>query len=92
LLSFTGKLVVGGCGTHKNEFSLSRVMTLEAEIIGSWACQPKYYPDVLNMVLSGVIQIGPFIKTLPMSQIKEAYEEAHRGGLRQRIVLIPDFK
>ncbi|HOV79959.1 MAG TPA: 6-hydroxycyclohex-1-ene-1-carbonyl-CoA dehydrogenase [Bacillota bacterium] len=92
LLPFIGKLVVAGCGTHKNEFSLSRLMTLEADIIGSWACRPKYYPDVLNMVLSGIIQIEPFIKTMPMSQIKEAYEEAHRGGLTQRIVLTPDFE
>lgn len=66
-------------------------MTLEAEIIGTWACLPKYYPDVLNMVLDGTIQIEPFIKTMPMSLIKEAYEEVHQGGLMQRIVLIPDF-
>lgn len=66
-------------------------MALEADIIGTWACLPKYYPDVLNMVLSGIIQIEPFIKTMPMSLIKEAYEEAHHGGLMQRIVLTPDF-
>lgn len=91
LLSFIGKLVVAGFGMHKNEFSLSRLMALEADVIGTWACLPKYYPDILNMVLSGIIQIEPFIKTMPMSQITEAYEEAHRGGLMQRIVLTPDF-
>jgi 6-hydroxycyclohex-1-ene-1-carbonyl-CoA dehydrogenase len=91
LLPFIGKLVVAGCGTQKNEFSLSRLMTLEADVIGTWACLPKYYPDVLNMVLNDIIQIEPFIKTMPMSQIKDAYEEAHQGGLMQRIVLIPDF-
>lgn len=91
LLPFIGKLVIAGSGTGKNEVSLSRLMTLEADIIGTWACRPEYYPDVLNMVLSGVIQIEPFIKTMPMSRIKEAYEEAHQGGLMQRIVLIPDF-
>lgn len=91
LLPFVGKLVVAGFGTHKNEFSLSRLMALEADVIGSWACLPEYYPEVLNMVLSGIIQIEPFIKTMPMSCIKEAYEEAHRGGLAQRIVLTPDF-
>ncbi len=91
LLPFIGKLVIAGSGIHKNEFSLSRLMTLEAEIIGTWACLPKYYPDVLKMVLSGMIQIEPFIRTMPMSLIKEAYEEAHQGGLMQRIVLIPDF-
>lgn len=91
LLPFTGKLVVAGSGMHKNVFSLSQLVTLEAEIIGTWACLPKYYTDVLNMVLNGLIQIEPFIKVMPMSRIKEAYEEAHQGGLMQRIVLIPDF-
>jgi 6-hydroxycyclohex-1-ene-1-carbonyl-CoA dehydrogenase len=92
LLPFTGKLVVAGSGMHKNVFSLSQLVTLEAEIIGTWACLPKYYTDVLNMVLNGLIQIEPFVKVMPMSRIKEAYEEAHQGGLMQRIVLIPDFK
>ena len=91
LLPFIGRLVVAGCGTHKNEFPLSRLMTLEADVIGTWACLPKYYPDVLSMVLNNKIRIEPFIKTMPMSRIKDAYEEAHQGGSMQRIVLIPDF-
>lgn len=66
-------------------------MSLDAEVIGAWACLPKYYPEVLNMVLNGIIQIEPFIKTMPMSQIREAYAEAHQGSLAQRIVLTPDF-
>jgi 6-hydroxycyclohex-1-ene-1-carbonyl-CoA dehydrogenase len=91
LLPFTGRLVVAGSGVHKNEFPLSRLATLDAEIIGSWACLPGHYPEVLNMVLDGRIRIEPFVKIMPMSLIKEAYEEAHRGGLMQRIVLVPDF-
>ncbi|MGE5599253.1 MAG: 6-hydroxycyclohex-1-ene-1-carbonyl-CoA dehydrogenase [Bacteroidota bacterium] len=91
LLSFTGKLVIGGFGRHKSEFPLSRLMALEADIIGSWACLPEYYPDILAMVQNGIVQIEPFVKTMPMSRIGEAYEEAHRGGLKQRIVLVPDF-
>jgi 6-hydroxycyclohex-1-ene-1-carbonyl-CoA dehydrogenase len=43
------------------------------------------------MVLAGKIQIEPFVETRPMSTIKQAYEEAHRGGLTKRIVLTPDF-
>lgn len=91
LLPFIGKLIVAGSGVHKNEFSLSRLMTLEADILGTWACPPRYYPHVLNMVISGTIQIEPFVKTVPMSEIREAYAEAHRGGLTRRIVLTPDF-
>jgi 6-hydroxycyclohex-1-ene-1-carbonyl-CoA dehydrogenase len=91
LLSFIGKLVICGFGMQKNEYSLSRLMAFDADILGSWGCLPKYYPKVLQMVLDGKVQIEPFIETRPMSTIKEAFEEAHKSGLIQRIVLTPDF-
>ncbi len=91
LLSFIGKLVVCGFGMQKNEYSLSRLMAFDADIMGSWGCLPKYYPEVLKLVLSKRIQIEPFVETRPMSQIQQAFEEAHKGGLTKRIVLTPDF-
>lgn len=91
LLSFVGVLVVAGYGMQKNEYQLSRLMAFDADILGTWGCLPKYYPDVLKMVLDGKIQIEPFVETRPMSTIKESFEEAHKGGLTQRIVLVPDF-
>jgi 6-hydroxycyclohex-1-ene-1-carbonyl-CoA dehydrogenase len=91
LLSFIGKLVICGFGMQKNEYSLSRLMAFDADILGSWGCLPKYYPQVLQMVLSGKVKIEPFIETRPMSQIKQAFEEAHATSLMKRIVLTPDF-
>ncbi len=91
LLSFTGKLMMCGFGMQKNEYSLSRLMAFDADIMGSWGCLPKYYPEVLKLVLAKKIQIEPFVETRPMSQIQQAFEEAHKGGLVKRIVLTPDF-
>jgi 6-hydroxycyclohex-1-ene-1-carbonyl-CoA dehydrogenase len=91
LLSFIGKLIICGFGMQKNEYSLSRLMAFDADILGSWGCLPKYYPEVLDLVLKGKIEIEPFIETRPMSQIKQAFEDAHKGGLIRRIVLTPDF-
>jgi len=91
LLSFIGKLMICGYGMQKNEYQLSRLMGLDADIMGSWGCLPKYYPEVLKMVLDGKIQIEPFVETRPMSQIQQAFEDVHRGGLEKRIVLTPDF-
>lgn len=91
LLSFTGKLILIGFGTAKVEYSISRLMAFDAEIIGTWACLPEYYPHVLNMVLSGKIALEPFVQTRPMSTIEEAFEEAHKKSPDKRIVLIPDF-
>jgi 6-hydroxycyclohex-1-ene-1-carbonyl-CoA dehydrogenase len=91
LLSFIGKLVICGFGMQKNEYALSRLMAFDADILGSWGCLPKYYPEVLKMVLEGKINIEPFVETRPMSQIKQAFDEAHATSLMKRIVLTPDF-
>jgi len=91
LLTFVSKLLVVGYGMVKTEYMLSRLMAFDAEIIGTWGCLPKYYPEVLNMVLDGKIKVEPFVDIRPMSTILKAFEEAHSGKLMQRIVLTPDF-
>jgi 6-hydroxycyclohex-1-ene-1-carbonyl-CoA dehydrogenase len=91
LLGFVGKLVWVGFSTNRNEYSLSRLMAFDAEIIGSWGCLPEYYPTVLQMVLDGKVQLEPFVETRPMSQIQDVFEEAHSTTLMRRIVLTPDF-
>lgn len=91
LLSFVGKMVIVGYGMKKVEYMLSRLMAFDAEIIGTWGCLPKYYNDVLKMVLEGKIQIEPFIEFRPMSQIEDAFKDSHSGKLMKRVVLIPDF-
>lgn len=91
LLSFVGKLIVVGYGMQKVEYMLSRLMAFDAEIIGTWGCLPKYYPEVLDMVLTDKIKIEPFIEVRPMSQIEEAFKESHAGKLMKRVVLTPDF-
>jgi 6-hydroxycyclohex-1-ene-1-carbonyl-CoA dehydrogenase len=91
LLSFVFTLVIAGYGMQKNEYQLSRLMAFDADILGSWGCLPKYYPEVLKLVLAGKVQIEPFVETRPMSTIQKAFEEAHKGGLMKRIVLTPDF-
>jgi 6-hydroxycyclohex-1-ene-1-carbonyl-CoA dehydrogenase len=91
LLSFIGKLVVVGFGTTVNQYSISRLMAFDAEIIGSWGCPPKYYPTVLDMVLKGKIAVEPLVETRPMSQIEEVFKLADSGELAKRVVLTPDF-
>jgi 6-hydroxycyclohex-1-ene-1-carbonyl-CoA dehydrogenase len=91
LVSFISVLVVAGYGMQKNEYHLSRLMAFDADIKGTWGCLPKYYPEVLKLVQSNKVEIEPFIETRPMSQIQQAFEDAHKGGLDKRIVLIPDF-
>jgi len=91
LLSFVGKLVVVGYGLQKNEYSISRLMAFDAEMIGTWGCRPTYYPKVLELVQSGKVQIDSLIEIRPMSTMQTAFEDAHSGKLKKRIVLEPDF-
>ena len=91
LLSFTGKLIVVGFGLQKIEYSISRLMAFDAEMIGTWACLPEYYPQVLDLVLSKKVEIEPFVQTRRMSTIAETFEEVHKSTPDKRIVLTPDF-
>ena len=91
LLHFVGKLIWVGYGLQKNEYSLSRLMAFDAEIVGTWGCLPKYYPKVLEWVLNKTIEIKPFTELRPMSQIREVFEEGHARKLMKRVVLTPDF-
>jgi 6-hydroxycyclohex-1-ene-1-carbonyl-CoA dehydrogenase len=91
LLSFTGKMIVVGFGMSKVNYSISRLMAFDAEIIGTWGCLPEYYPMVLELVLSGKVALDPFVQTRPMSTIVETFNEAHHTPPEKRIVLVPDF-
>lgn len=91
LLTFVSKLLVVGYGTAKVETMLSRLMAFDAEIIGTWGCLPKYYPEVLQLVLDEKIKVEPFVEVKPMSQIEEVFKASHDGKFMKRVVLSPDF-
>lgn len=91
LVSFTSKLVIVGFTMAKTEYALGRLMAFDADVIGTWGCLPEYYPIVLDMVLSGKINIEEFVETRPMSTIAETFAEAHKVPPTKRIVLTPDF-
>lgn len=91
LLSFVGKLIVVGYTAAKTEYMLSKLMAFDAEMIGTWGCQPQYYPEILKLVQSGKVQVAPFVETRPMSTIREVFALAHDRKLTKRAVLVPDF-
>ncbi len=80
-----------GFGIAKSSFMFSRLMALDAEIMGTWGCLPSYYRDVLKMVQAGTIRIDPLVDLRPMSTIRQAFEEAHSQSPMKRLVLTNDF-
>jgi 6-hydroxycyclohex-1-ene-1-carbonyl-CoA dehydrogenase len=91
LLSFVGKLVVVGYGLAKAEYMFGKLMAFDADILGTWACLPEYYPVVMDMIIQNKISIEEFVQTRPMSTIVETFAEAHKESPDKRIVLTPDF-
>ena len=59
------------------DIRLSNLMAFHATARGSWGCQPKYYKPVLDLVLAGKVEIGPFVKTFPMAEINAVFELVH---------------
>lgn len=91
LLNFAGTLSIVGFTLDKLEVRLSNLMAFDAKIIGTWGCKPELYPEVVDLVANGKLNIAPFVETFPMSQINEVFNNtlAHKYTIRS--VLVPDF-
>jgi 6-hydroxycyclohex-1-ene-1-carbonyl-CoA dehydrogenase len=92
LLTYGATLSVVGFTMEPLQLRLSNLMAFEARAIGNWGCHPRYYPEVLELVKKGVIQLAPFVQTFPLSEINSVFERVHRRELDKRPVLIPDFQ
>jgi Zn-dependent alcohol dehydrogenase len=54
------------------------------EIMGSLGCRPVDYPNIINLVKNGSLQLKPLIThRFPLSEINEAFDVMRRGeGIR----------
>jgi 6-hydroxycyclohex-1-ene-1-carbonyl-CoA dehydrogenase len=91
LLTFGATLNVVGFTMDKLELRLSNLMAYDAQAIGNWGCHPDYYPEVLQLVEAGEIQLSPFVEVFPLSEINAVFERVHHHDLDKRAILIPDF-
>lgn len=90
LLGPGGVLMVVGYTPKPVEVRLSNLMAFDAVAQGNWGCLPEHYPAIVELVLSGRIALEPFIERRPLEAINEVFVELHGGGVRRRIVLIPE--
>jgi 6-hydroxycyclohex-1-ene-1-carbonyl-CoA dehydrogenase len=91
LLTYGASLSIVGFTMDTLELRLSNLMAFEARAIGNWGCHPSYYPEVLEFVQQGKIQLAPFVQTFPLSEINSVFERVHRREIDKRPVLVPDF-
>ncbi|MCA9319569.1 MAG: 6-hydroxycyclohex-1-ene-1-carbonyl-CoA dehydrogenase [Planctomycetes bacterium] len=91
LLNHGAYLGVVGYTPKSVEVRLSNLMAFDARAEGNWGCLPEHYPAVIDLVLSGKVQLAPFIERRPMSAINDVFADVHARRLTKRIVLTPDF-
>lgn len=89
LLGHGGYLSIVGYTPQKVEVRLSNLMALDATAVGNWGCLPEHYPAVLDLVLSGAVEVGPFVERRPLSSINETFHELHEHRVTRRVVLVP---
>lgn len=91
LLSFGGTLSVVGFTMDKLEVRLSNLMAFDAKAIGTWGCKAELYPEIVNLIGEGKIEIKPFIETFPMSKINEVFQDTLEHKYLKRPILVPNF-
>ncbi len=92
LLTFSSTLSIVGFTLDKLELRLSNLMAFDAKLIGTWGCKPELYPEVIDLIASGQLEIHDFVQTFPMSDINQVFHNAHEHQYDKRPVLVPDFK
>lgn len=89
LLGHGSYLSLVGYTPETVEVRLSNLMAFDATVQGSWGCLPKYYPAVVDLVISGRVRLEPFIERRPMESINETFEDVKEHRLSKRVVLVP---
>ncbi len=91
LVTFASTLSIVGFTLDKLEVRLSNLMAFDAKLIGTWGCKPELYPEVVDLIQRGQLEIGQFVETKPMSDINRVFRNTLANKFNKRSVLVPDF-
>lgn len=89
LLTYGGTIGFIGFTAEKLAVRLGNLMAFDATVFGNWGCLPELYPKALDLVLSGRVQVRPFIRRFPLDEINEVIAQARAHELKERPVLVP---
>jgi 6-hydroxycyclohex-1-ene-1-carbonyl-CoA dehydrogenase len=90
LVGHGGCLLVVGYTAKKVEVRLSNLMALDATAQGVWGCPPEHYPAAVDLVLSGRVELEPFVEQRPLGAINSTFAELHERRLDRRVILVPE--
>jgi len=87
LMTYGGYMAVVGFTMDTVDIRLSNLMAFHAAAKGNWGCLPQHYPAVLETVLSGKVQIPPFVKCFPLTNINDVFEMVHDRKITERPIM-----
>jgi len=89
LVNHGAYMAVVGFTMDKLELRVSNLMAFDATMRGNWGCDPELYPEILDWVGAGRLQVSPLVERHRLDEINEVIEAAHHGKLKARAVLVP---
>jgi 6-hydroxycyclohex-1-ene-1-carbonyl-CoA dehydrogenase len=99
LLPPAGTLAVVGFTMDFAKIRLSNLMALDASAFGNWGCSPSLYPAALDLVLTGRVEVRPFVEQHPLSEGPRLFARlagpsavapGGDGRSHRRAILIPE--
>lgn len=91
LLTFASTLSIVGFTMDKLELRLSNLMAFDAKAIGTWGCKPELYPEVVNLIAEGKLNVKDFVELFPLSSINEVFRNTLEHKYLKRSVMVPDY-
>jgi 6-hydroxycyclohex-1-ene-1-carbonyl-CoA dehydrogenase len=89
LLARGGSLSIVGFTPEKVPLRLSNVMALDADVFGNWGADPALFPGVIERVLSGEVEVRPFVERCALDDVNEVLAAVRRHAMTRRPVLVP---
>lgn len=88
LLRRGGRLCIIGYSQDDLVVSAGKLMFHEMEVVGSLGCGGRDYPEIMELVAAGRLQVEPVVSgTIPLEHIAEGFDRLRRGeGVRWVVV------
>ena len=90
LVSHGAYLSIVGFTPKKLELRLSNLMAFAAVAQGNWGCLPEHYPAIVDLVLSGRVQLEPFVERRALATINDVFRQVHAREIPRRVILLPE--
>jgi 6-hydroxycyclohex-1-ene-1-carbonyl-CoA dehydrogenase len=92
LLDPGAHLAVVGYTPERIALRLSNLMAFDATAQGNWGSSPKIYPEALQLVLDGKVDLEPFVETHPLEQAPSVLAAVAAHEIRRRAILVPSLR